>query len=42
LKAVNKQIIGSSEIYSFASAMKKAIASVGANAPEVTVVGLKE
>jgi uncharacterized protein YegP (UPF0339 family) len=42
LKAANKQIIGSSEMYSSASAMKNGIASVKANAPEATVVDLTE
>jgi len=42
LKVINKQISGSSEMYPSTSAMKKAIASVEANAPEVTLVGLKE
>jgi len=33
LKAGNNQVIGSSEMYSFTSAMQKGIASVKKNAP---------
>lgn len=38
LKASNGQMIGSSEMYSSASAMEKGIASVKANAPRATIV----
>ena len=42
LKATNKQIIGSSEMYSSTSGMERGIASVKANAPKATVVELIE
>ena len=37
LKAKNKQVIGNSEIYSSASAMKNGIASVKKNGPTTTI-----
>lgn len=42
LKATNGQIIGTSEMYSSASAMEKGIASVKANAPGALIVDLNE
>jgi uncharacterized protein len=38
LKAANKQVIGTSEMYSSTSAMENGIASVMANAPDAPVV----
>jgi uncharacterized protein YegP (UPF0339 family) len=42
LKATNKQIIGSNEMYSSTSGMERGIASVKANASKATVVELTE
>ena len=40
LKAVNKQVIGSSEMYSSTAARENGIASVKAHAPDAAVVDL--
>ena len=40
LKAVNKQIVGSSEMYSSTAARENGIASVKAHAPDAAVVDL--
>ena len=42
LKAVNRQIIGTSEMYTSTSAMEKGIASVKAHAPGATIADLAE
>ena len=40
LKAANKQVIGTSEMYSSTSAMENGVASVKTNAPEAAVADL--